>query len=137
MQDYDPIDWSKKTEEQKRANLKCYMSRLDKLTQEDIYCLEDLLLDLLPSGSGIDCSWEIEIYPSKGRVECKNFYHNMNDDGYCDGYSGFTVKIYKNCTVIVKGISNFPDRYRGTFDYIWEIIMYNLGMGYSTAVKGN
>lgn len=51
----------------------------------------DTLFDKLPSGSGIDCKWEIDIL--KDRLLCVNSWHIMNDGGYYMGFIDFTVKI--------------------------------------------
>ena len=55
---------------------------------------EDLLLDKLPHGSGIDCDWKIT--ENKGYFKCENSYHLMNDNGYYVGYIDFSVVISKS-----------------------------------------
>lgn len=53
--------------------------------------LEYLMKDKLPHGSGIDCTWEIEL--KKEFIICKNSWHLMNENGYYDGYIDFTIKV--------------------------------------------
>lgn len=48
------------------------------------------LVDLLPHGSGIDCTWNVTAYANK--VECANELHAMDSDGYYAGYYPFTVE---------------------------------------------
>ena len=55
---------------------------------------EEELLELLPSGSGIDCNWEITEH-NNGNVTAKNSYHSMDGNGSYDGYMPFTVRIYR------------------------------------------
>lgn len=55
---------------------------------------EDNLLDLLPHGSGIDASWEIDTHKN-GNITAKNSFHSMNDTGMYDGWMNFTVRIFR------------------------------------------
>lgn len=55
---------------------------------------EEDLLELLPNGSGIDCSWEITEH-ANGNVTAKNAFHAMDEHGGYDGYMNFSVKIFK------------------------------------------
>jgi hypothetical protein len=60
--------------------------RMSKITAE-------LLKDILPHGSGIDCDWQIE---DKGNyIRCDNSYHVMNDTGYYIGWLDFSVIVPK------------------------------------------
>lgn len=53
----------------------------------------EFLIDLLPHGSGIDCTWGIH-KPKNGRyVYFTNSYHCMNDNGYYVGYQDFSIVI--------------------------------------------
>lgn len=53
----------------------------------------EILVDLLPHGSGIDCKWEVS-RPKNGRfVYFHNSYHAMNENGYYEGYQDFSVVI--------------------------------------------
>ena len=56
---------------------------------------EERLLEILPSGSGIDCDWNIIIHDN-GNVTAKNEFHAMNEAGFYDGYMPFTVKIFRH-----------------------------------------
>lgn len=53
---------------------------------------EQILLNKLPHGSGINGKWEFE-WLKNGNVKAKNSFHCMNDGGYYDGYAEFTVII--------------------------------------------
>jgi hypothetical protein len=44
----------------------------------------------LSHGSGIDCEWILKL-TTPTRVNARNSYHCMNEDGYYDGYVDFTV----------------------------------------------
>lgn len=59
--------------------------RLAKLADEQI-------INALPHGSGIDCTWQIERGVSC--IWCFNSYHLMNDGGYYDGWQDFSVKLF-------------------------------------------
>ena len=67
---------------------------LPALTRDDI---EELLLEKLPHGSGIDCKWEFE-WLKNGKLLAKNSYHCMNDNGYYVGFADFTVIFQKPIT---------------------------------------
>lgn len=56
---------------------------------------ESELFEILPSGSGIDCQWEITTH-NNGNITARNSYHAMNQDGYYDGYMPFTVRIFRH-----------------------------------------
>ena len=55
--------------------------------------MEQILLNKLPHGSGIDCKWEF-VWLKNGKVKAKNSFHCMNDGGYYDGYADFTVILH-------------------------------------------
>lgn len=55
---------------------------------------EDLIEEIsvnMPSGSGIDCDYRWT--KSRGKLILHNEFHNINDNGYYDGYSPFKVHI--------------------------------------------
>ena len=53
-----------------------------------------ILMDKLPSGSGINCKWDIM---DKGKYfKCLNAFHCMDEHGYYDGWVDFSVIIPKN-----------------------------------------
>lgn len=56
----------------------------------------DFIMKNLPVGGGIDCDWNYEL--NKKRVVFINSFHNMNDDGYYDGFQDFKVIIPINST---------------------------------------
>lgn len=53
---------------------------------------EQVLKKHLPSGSGIDCKWEFEWFPT--RVVCRNSWHCMNEHGFYEGYADFSLILY-------------------------------------------
>ena len=62
---------------------------------------EKKLLEALPTGSGIDCEWEI-IEHKNGNITAKNSFHAMDQYGYYDGYMDFSIKIFRHKEDIVK-----------------------------------
>jgi len=77
-----------------RFNKKVYTQYSNNKTIEDN--IEELLLDILPHGSGIDCDWEF-IWYTNGNLDCTNEYHAMwvNKDNYYIGYIPFKVKFFQ------------------------------------------
>jgi hypothetical protein len=61
-------------------------------TQDRFLDLENLIIDLLPSGSGIDSNWILQ-QDIKGNVYAYNSYTCYNEAGYTDGYADFYIKI--------------------------------------------
>lgn len=65
----------------------------------------EILEELLPHGSGIDCKWLIE---DKGsNLVARNSFHCMDTNGYYDGYQDFTLIIPK------EAIGNFKLQFNG------------------------
>ena len=64
---------------------------LPSMSNDDI---EDLLLENLPHGSGVDCKWEFD-WLANGKLVAKNAFHCMNDAGYYEGFADFSVKFNK------------------------------------------
>lgn len=52
--------------------------------------VEHVLIEILPHGSGINCSWEFEWF-ANGSLRASNSFHCMNDAGFYDGYADFTL----------------------------------------------
>lgn len=55
---------------------------------------EEKLLELLPTGNGINSDWEITEHKN-GNVTAKNSFHAMDEAGFYDGYMPFTVRIFQ------------------------------------------
>lgn len=51
------------------------------------------LLDVLPSGSGFDTSWCVDLSKDGKTLLLYSSYHAMDDNGYYCGWADFTVKI--------------------------------------------
>jgi hypothetical protein len=87
------------------------------------------LLDLLPHGSGIDSSWNVEL-ENCGDDKLVFFcgYHHMNENGMYDGWTEFTVTVTPSlmfgCRVKITG--PFPRKYAETRDYLQETIDFAL-----------
>lgn len=64
---------------------------LPSMSNDDI---EDLLLENLPHGSGVNCKWEFD-WLVNGKLVAKNAFHCMNDAGYYEGFADFSVKFHK------------------------------------------
>lgn len=87
------------------------------------------LMDLLPHGSGIDSSWNTDVEKcGDDRLEFYCAFHHMNEGGYYDGWTEFTVIVKPSlmfgCHVKITG--PFPRKYSDTRDYLHEIIEYAL-----------
>ena len=53
------------------------------------------LADILPTGSGINCSWNFT-EQKNGNILAHNSFQCMNERGYYDGFADFTVIFKKN-----------------------------------------
>jgi len=60
--------------------------------QDDI---EEILLELLPHGSGINCNWEFTWYKN-GSLKCSNFYHAMNEHGSYVKFIPISIKFFRH-----------------------------------------
>ena len=61
-------------------------------TNNRIFSLDDLIVDLLPHGSGIDGKWNIE-QDKKGNIYCLNSFTCYNENGMLDTYVNFSIKL--------------------------------------------
>jgi len=64
-----------------------------------------ILKNVLPHGSGFDCSWDIE-QKKNGNVYAISSFHCMNENGYYDGFADFTV-IFKKGQPIADFVLQF------------------------------
>jgi len=56
----------------------------------------DNILEALPSGSGFDCDWE-HIKTQRNKLEVfETYFHNMNENGYYNGFTRLRLKIDLN-----------------------------------------
>ena len=70
-----------------------YKSKEENLSlQEEI---EELLLNILPHGSGIDYDWRF-IWHKNGNIDCLNAYHAMTECGMYWGAIPFKVKFFQH-----------------------------------------
>lgn len=63
------------------------------LTAEQREEISDLIEKTIPHGSGIDAKWKIRFSETGHRVICWNSYHQMDENGYYDGWRDFRVHI--------------------------------------------
>ena len=68
------------------------LNLLDKIEKTEEELIE-FLKDKLPSGSGIDCDWNIKVEWKNGLIIASNSYHCMNEVGMYDDWADFTVYI--------------------------------------------
>lgn len=54
---------------------------------------EQAILDDLPHGSGIDCTWRVE--RRNETVRFTNAFHLMDENGYYCGYQDFYIRVYR------------------------------------------
>ena len=52
----------------------------------------DKILNVLPQGSGFDCKWEHLRTQKNGTEVFETFFHNMNEDGFYDGFT--RIRLY-------------------------------------------
>jgi len=64
----------------------------DVKTQDRFLDLESLIIDLLPTGSGIDSNWVLQ-QSMNGTIYAHNSYTCYTDHGYVEGYADFYIKI--------------------------------------------
>ena len=88
----------------------------------------NILLGVLPHGSGIDCKWNIDLQSLY--IICNNSYHRMNENGCYCGYIDFSVRIKTNYRdifgkIIFSIVGKFG-RHQDLKDYLYEIIGYAL-----------
>jgi len=62
---------------------------------------KEMLLEVLPHGSGIDSDWHFE-KRDDGSIQCLNYFHAMNSDGYYDGYMPFAFDVFIHDKDIIK-----------------------------------
>lgn len=86
----------------------------------------EILEDVLPSGSGIDCKWDIEILENS--ILCKNSYHKVNENGMYNGYINFAVKIFCDRRdvfgEIIYSIKGNFGKHQDIKDYLFETLNY-------------
>jgi len=56
--------------------------------------IEELLIMILPHGSGIDCNWEFTFY-TNGNIDCLNSFHVMNNNGYYVKWISIKIKFFR------------------------------------------
>jgi len=83
------------------------------------------LVDLLPSGSGIDCGTKIDLDASHAeKIVLYTSYHHMNDGGYYNGWTEHTITVTPSFREINLRISG---RNRNDIkEYLYETFEYAL-----------
>jgi len=83
----------------------------------------------LPHGSGIDDDWYIEDIATKKNIYAYNSYHNMDENGFYDGWQDFYIIIPRNekdfklkFTGDRRGIRKYPFLRQYLEDFISESI---------------
>jgi len=87
----------------------------------------DEFIKYLPSGSGFNCEWEFVKKQKNGSLIFETFFHNMNNDGYYDGYTKIRLKIprkFKDFSISLMGKKKYTDIY--TKDFFSDTIYYSL-----------
>lgn len=82
------------------------------------------LIDMLPSGSGLDNGWELDNDRTTGeRITLRSAYHFMNDAGYYDGWGNFSLIITPSLAfgVVIKIVGNFG-KYQDVKEYLYDIL---------------
>ena len=82
------------------------------------------LLDKLPHGSGIDGSYYLnwDADPNK-YIEFSCQFHLMNDNGYYDGWTDFTVRVYPHLFLDVRLVisGKFPGKYQDVKESLYDV----------------
>ena len=60
--------------------------------------VEETFIESLPSGSGLDCKYEITCRKN-GNTLVKSHFHAMTDDGFYDGFMPFYFIVYPDMTI--------------------------------------
>ena len=102
----------------------CIKSNNKEWEQKSYDRIIEILLDVLPHGSGIDCKWEFDV--TDKYVYCTNSFHVMNDNGMYCGYIDFTVKIngiYRDYNGgVLFSITGSFGKNKDIKDYLYECI---------------
>lgn len=84
------------------------------------------LIDMLPSGSGIDSGVSIDLENStENKIVLYCEYHHMNDAGYYDGWTSHTIRLIPD---MINGFSmSISGKNRNSIkDYLYELFDYAL-----------
>ena len=79
---------------------------------------------VLPSGSGFDCKWCFVKRQKNGSMVFETHFHNMNENGYYDGFTKVRLTIPKILTDFRLTLSEGKARYMdwSTRDYFADTI---------------
>lgn len=76
----------------------------------------DKILNALPSGSGFDKKWRYDRTTKSGWFIFDGGFHNMNSDGYYDGWTDLTLKVnVHDYTDFKLSLSNGKRKYMDSF----------------------
>lgn len=86
--------------------------------------IDQFITDHLPSGSGFNFKWEFIEECKNGTVIFETYYHNMNADGYYEGFTKVRLEIPRIVHNFRVKLSGGKQRYMDcdTRDYMWETI---------------
>lgn len=98
------------------------------------------MIDALPHGGGIDCSWSIDRL-KKGNIVARNSYHVMNKNGYYDGWQDFSIRIYPTETghdfrLLFTGYRQRKQWACDLRDYLEDSIYLSLDTLFNRTLKG-
>lgn len=82
------------------------------LTQEIKENIEELLIALLPSGSGLNYDWEFKFFKT-GSITCKSFYHYWSD--HYEQIMPVTVRIFRYKKNVYHVMGAGQNRQQATF----------------------
>jgi len=90
--------------------------------------LEYFLNEVLPSGSGFNCDWDFIKQQKNNTLVFETYYHNMDEDGYYDGYTKIRLKIPTKIMDFTVTLSQGRSMYMdySTRDYHVDTIMHCL-----------
>ena len=84
----------------------------ERLPDTLVRTIEELLLERLPHGSGVDLKWRFEW--EADRLVCFNSFHCLNDAGYYEGWADFSITLKYQSLLSDKDVSDFRLQFHGS-----------------------
>jgi len=89
--------------------------------------IDDFCDNVLPSGSGFNCKWEWFKTQKNGSEVFESFFHNMNENGYYDGYTKLRLTIpakLSNFRLTLAGKARYTEYHTREYmnDTIWQCL---------------
>ena len=104
------------------ARLNCIKANNSLWIERHTEVINRLVLNYLPSGSGIDTGCQIDLDASNGnKLVIHSSYHAMNENGMYDGWYDFTVEVTPSLHLGFElKITGKFGRYQDVKDYLYQ-----------------